>query len=214
MSTVFNIFAIVAMVAVLVLMAFDPETQSQITLGLGSWAALLIVFFLVVRTRKEYQDQEPVVGPDAQAERILVLANADVASAELVEEVDRVQPGPQATFYVAVPANPVEVGTALTSGAVWIDEETRAAAQRRLDRILQVLTERGYTADGEVGPFDVRATLDGAVLTFKPDAIVIATAPDSQTAWLRDDTVAKARERYSVPVYHHKYREGAPAGLG
>ncbi len=209
-----TIFAIVAMVAVLVLMAFDPETQSQITLGLGSWAALLIVFFLVVRTRKEYQDQEPVVGPDAQAERILVLANADVASAELVEEVDRVQPGPQATFYVAVPANPVEVGTALTSGAVWIDEETRAAAQRRLDRILQVLTERGYTADGEVGPFDVRATLDGAVLTFKPDAIVIATAPDSQTAWLRDDTVAKARERYSVPVYHHKYREGAPAGLG
>lgn len=203
-----TIVAIAAMAGVLVMMAFDPEAQSQITLGVLSWALLLVVFFGVVRSRRGYHGGEPVVGPDAKASRVLVLANDDVASAELVQEIDRIHAGPGAEFYVTVPANPVDTGTALTSGAVFIDEATRVAAQRRLDAILHVLAERGYRAQGQVGQFDVQATLDGAVVTFGPDAIVIATPADAQTAWLRDDTVGRARERYDVPVHHLTHRSG------
>lgn len=206
-----TIFAIVAMLGVLVLMAFDPESRSQITLGLLSWALLLLVFFGAVRTRKAYTGAQPVVSPDVQAQRVLVLANSDVASAGLVEEVDRIHAGEHATFYVTVPANPVETGTALTSGAVFIDEATRAAAQRRLDDILEVLSSRGYQASGEVGDFDVDAALDSAVRSFGPDAIVIATHPDSDTAWLPDYTVPRARERYDVPVFRLSHREGEAA---
>lgn len=72
-----------------------------------------------------------------------------------------------------------------------------------------MLTERGYRAQGEVGAFDPLAALDEAVTTFDPDAIVIATAPDSQTAWLRDNTVGRARERYQIPVHHLTHAAGA-----
>lgn len=201
--------AIAAMIAVLVLMAFDPEAQSQITLGLASWALLLVIFFGVVRTRKGYSGGEAV--PAAGAQRVLVLANADVASAELIEEVDRIHAGDDASFYVTVPANPVDTGTALTAGAVFIDEATREAARRRLEDILGALAERGYRAGGVVGGFDVGETLAEAVEGFQPDAIVIVTHPDSQTAWLPDDSVERARARYDVPVYRLTHRPGGQA---
>ena len=206
-----TIFAIVAMLGVLVLMWLDPEARSQIILGIASWALLLVIFFVGVRSRRDYGSEDPVVADDAVAQRVLVLANEDVASRELVEEVDRIHAGDDATFYVTVPANPVETRTAMTSGAVYIDDATREAAQRRLDATLEALRERGYRADGEVGDFDVTAALDSAVTAFGPDASVIATHPDSDTAWLRDDTVHRARQRYDVPVYQLQHREGERA---
>ncbi|NYE00395.1 GABA permease [Kineosphaera limosa] len=196
-------FAIVAMVAVLVMMAFDPEAQSQITLGLASWALLLVVFFVVVRTRHGYDDNAKTGSFDITPTRVLMLANDDVDAERLVREIHRIHAQPDAAFYVSVPANPVDVGTALTSGAVFIYDDTRAAAQRRLDAILADLTAQGYRAEGEVGHFDAFETLESAANVFGPDAIVIATSADADTAWLRDDTVGRARERFSnIPVHH------------
>lgn len=206
---VLTVFAIVAMAGVLVLMWLDEKARSQVYLGLGSWAVLLVIFFVGVRARKEYQGTEPV--PTASAQRVLVLANDDVASSELLGEVDRIHAGDDAAFYVTVPANPVDMGTALTSGAVYIDGATREAAQRRLDATLEAMRGQGYRAEGEVGDFDAFVALDAAIERFDPDAIVIATHPEADTAWMRDDTVQRARDRYTTPVYHLKHREGEQA---
>ncbi|WP_347353840.1 amino acid permease [Intrasporangium sp.] len=65
-----TIAAIVAMVAILVSMAVKEDTRSQITLGLASWAALLIVFRLIKGHREKVvspEVPEPVDGPAAPA---------------------------------------------------------------------------------------------------------------------------------------------------
>lgn len=194
-----TIASIVAMIAVLVSMVLDPESRPQITLGLLSWAFLLIVFFVVVRTRREYQQQD--VAADGQAHRVLVLVNDDVASTGLIKEVGQVHAAKGAAYYVCVPANPVETGTALTTGAFRIDTETQRAAQARLDATLASLNALGYDASGKVGDFNVMDALDAAVCEFGPDAIVVVTQPGAHEALIRDETVPKAREAYRIPVY-------------
>ena len=53
--------------------------------------------------------------------------------------------------------------------------------------------------------------MDEAAGRFSPDGIVISTHPEGRSAWLRQDLVARAREKYDVPVDHVVAR--APAGV-
>ena len=54
--------------------------------------------------------------------------------------------------------------------------------------------------------------MDEAVEQFRPDGIVISTHPAEKSAWLRQDLVRRAAQKYQVPVEHVVAH--APAGVG
>jgi GABA permease len=54
--------------------------------------------------------------------------------------------------------------------------------------------------------------MDEAVERFSPDGIVISTHPEGRSAWLRQDLVARATEKYDVPVEHIVARTSADVG--
>ena len=91
-------------------------------------------------------------------------------------------------------------------------DATRRAAQERLDATLAILRGDGLRADGAVGDYRPLVAMDEAVAGFRPDGIVISTHPEEQSAWLRQDLVRRAAEKYSVPVEH--VVSHVPAGVG
>jgi GABA permease len=203
-----------AIVAILVSMFADPTTRSQILLSLGSWAVVLVLY-VVTRWRGGSVDAEPPAGDadDAVAAgaavattaptRVLVLANETVGARELLDELRRIDAEGRATYFVCVPANPVDTGQAERKGAVWVWEATVEAARWRLDRTLEILRAQGLDADGDLGDYRPAHALEEAVERFVPDVLVISTHPEGRSAWLaRHDLVSRARARYGLPVRH------------
>jgi GABA permease len=113
-----------------------------------------------------------------------------------------------------VPANPVDTGQAEHHGAVYVWEATQRAAQERLDATLALLRGDGLRADGALGDYRPLVAMDEAVERFSPDGIVISTHPAGRSAWLRQDLVERAREKYDVPVEHVVARTPADVGHG
>ncbi len=102
-----------------------------------------------------------------------------------------------------MPANPIDTGQAMHSGAVYLWEKTAEAAQARLDRTLEVLHAQNLQATGELGDYRPLRALSTAVQQFNPDRLVICTHPEDRSAWLRYDVVDRARETYpNLPVTH------------
>jgi len=200
-----------AIVAILVSMFADPTTRSQILLSLGSWAVVLVLY-LVTRWRGGSVDTAADADAAAAAgsagattapTRVLVLANETVGARELLDELRRIDGEGTATYFVCVPANPVDTGQAERTGAVWVWEATVEAARWRLDRTLEILRAQGLDADGDLGDYRPAHALEEAVERFRPDMLVISTRPEGRSAWLaRHDLVSRARERYGLPVRH------------
>ena len=86
----------------------------------------------------------------------------------------------------------------------WVSDEdqARAAAQERLDASLAKLAEAGVQARGEVGDGDPLQAMEDALRTFGADEIIISTHPEGRSNWLERGVVAKARERFAVPITH------------
>ena len=61
--------------------------------------------------------------------RVLVLANQTANSEELLNELRRIGADSAATYYVVVPASPIETGVAATHGPLDVMEATQQAAQ-------------------------------------------------------------------------------------
>jgi GABA permease len=133
---------------------------------------------------------------------VLVLANETVEGRELLDELRSIDRAGRAEYFVCVPANPIDTGTAMYEGAVYMWDATVQAAQERLDRTLAVLRSENLDAHGELGSFKPLKALEDAVGKFKPDRLVICTLPEERSAWLRFDIVDRARESYRIPVTH------------
>ncbi|MCE1179650.1 MAG: amino acid permease [Micrococcales bacterium] len=206
--------AIAGMVAVLVSMALDPEARSQVVLGLGSWALLLVAFAVMHKVRARNDVPDLAEGAVPGAHRVLVVANEDVAHDELVAEVHRIRADDQAEYYVTVPSNPVATHTAdldYLDSALTMRQATLTAAHQRLDTMLEMLRSDGHTVDGSIGHFDPIDAMADAVDTFRPDAIVVATTPTGDQPWRADDTVRRARRRFDIPVHHLEHVSGVGA---
>jgi GABA permease len=141
-------------------------------------------------------------GPEAPAERVLVLANETVNGDELLDELRAIDRSRNAEYHVCVPANPIDTGQAMHQGAVYVWDATTEAAQARLDRTLGILRSEGLRADGALGSYKPLKALADAVAQFQPDRLVICTHPEDRSAWLRYDVVDRAREAYDIPVTH------------
>lgn len=201
-----SILAALAIVGILVQMFFYPDSRTQITLSLLSWAVVLLLF-VVNRARigragsRAGTGPSDSSGPDQQAARILVVANETVGADELIEELTRLDANFDATYRVVVPASPVDTGAAATHGALNIREATQAAAQERLDRTLAILTDAGLEVAGGLGDYRPLRAIKDAIASFDPDRIVIATLPASASVWQRFEVVDQARA-LGVPLTH------------
>lgn len=101
------------------------------------------------------------------------------------------------TAYVVAPAHD-------TNDAQWyVDEDAaRADATHRLRRCVACLGDDGIRVDGAVGdPDPVRAIAD-ALERFDADEILLVTAPQRPSSWLRPSVVERARRTFATPIHH------------
>ena len=180
----------------------------------GGWVALGV--FLVLAVGLAYyikavpkEAERPVVAHAGGERRcILVVANETVAGRALRGEVVRRAEG-DADVLVVCPALNSLVRH-------WASDEdgARALAHDRLDESLGALSAAGVEARGEVGDADPIQAMDDALRTFGADEIVISTHPPGRSNWLEKKIIARAQERYDVPITHvvvdlEAEREGA-----
>ena len=195
-----SILTAVGIVAILVQMGLQSDVRSQLVLSLLSWAVVIVVYFAnrwFINRRPEVEGVSSTDPPH----RVLVLANQTVQSQELLDELRRIDADKSATYFVVVPASPIEAGTA-ARGPLDLLETTRRVAQQRLDSTLSTLHSEDLEADGEIGDTRPLRALASAVESFRPDQIVIATLPPEDSVWNRFDVVDRARAEHGVPVTH------------
>jgi hypothetical protein len=171
----------------------------------GKWAGLSVFIVLSVavagwwlRARREERPRQTAPRPHAAGERrILVIANETVAGHTLRSMILERSLDVREEVLVVTPA----LNSPLKH---WVSDEdgARAAAQERLDASLAKLAEAGVQARGEVGDGDPLQAMEDALRTFGADEIIISTHPEGRSNWLERGVVAKARERFAVPITH------------
>jgi hypothetical protein len=173
----------------------------------GRWAALGVFIGLAMgvigaiflRSEPKVREQAVWERPRARDEqrRVLVIANETCAGQALLDEIRYRARGSRSQVLVVAPA---------LSGHVrfWVSDIDggRDAAKDRLEESLAVLASFGIDARGEVGDADPVQAIEDALRTFGADEIIISTHPPGRSNWLERDEVAKARERFPVPVTH------------
>jgi GABA permease len=200
---VLSVIVILGIAAILASMLIDPASRTQILLSTLSVAIVLVIYFATKRLRTRPQPDSAVAVPEQDARRVLVLANETVEGDELLSELRRIDEDGKATYFICVPANPIDTGQAMHAGAVYLWDATVQAAQERLDRTLAVMASSDLEVSGELGDYRPLRALAHAVDEFAPDRLVICTHPEDQSAWLRYEIVERARESYpNLPVTH------------
>jgi GABA permease len=199
---VLSIVTVGGILAILVQMGVRADSRSQLMLSLLSWAVVIVLYV----ANKWFLARRPVVEgavPTAAPHRVLVLANETANSLELLDELRRIGADSAASYYVVVPASPIETGVAATHGPLDVMEATQQAAEARLQHTLSALRSDNLDADGALGDLRPLRALAEGVDTFHPDQIVIATLPPEYSVWHRFEVVDRARAVYSdLPVTH------------
>jgi GABA permease len=195
-----SILTAVGILGVLLQMALTDSVRSQLVLSLLSWAVVLVLYAVNKFVLK--RSDEGATVSTGQARRVLVLANETATSGELLDELRRIDSEGAATYFVCVPASPVETGQAAVNGPVNVWDATALAARERLEYTLETLRSENLDASGELGDYRPLRALSHAVETFRPDQIVIATRPLADSVWQRYDVVDRARTTYPIPVTH------------
>jgi hypothetical protein len=158
--------------------------------------AAVLVWWL--RTRRTERPPKTEPRPHAEGERrILVVANETVGGHTLRSLILERSLDVQEQVLVVTPAlnSPLRHWTS-------DEDDARAAAQERLDASLAKLSDAGVEARGEVGDGDPLQAIEDALRTFGADEIIISTHPEGRSNWLERGVVAKARERFTVPIRH------------
>jgi GABA permease len=199
---VLSIFTVLAIMAILAQMGIQKDSRSQLILSLLSWAVVIGFYF----ANKWFIARRPVpqeLAPTVEPRRVLVMANETANSAELFDELRRIGADHAASYFVVVPASPVETGVAATHGPLDVMEATQEAAKARLEHTLSTLRSENLDADGALGDYRPLRALANAVDTFRPDQIVISTLPLEESVWHRFEVVDRARAEHSdIPVSH------------
>jgi hypothetical protein len=172
----------------------------------GGWEAGVPVFVVLsaitvgwwLRARRTERPERTRPLPHAEGERrILVIANETVGGRALRDLIHERSRGVREEVLVVTPAlnSPLRHWTS-------DEDDARAAAQERLEASLERLQSLGVQALGEVGDSDPLQAIEDALRTFGPDEIILSTHPEGRSHWLERGVVAKARERFAVPITH------------
>ncbi len=197
-----SIVTVLAILGVLLQMFLQGgDVRLQLLLSLASWAVVILLYL----ANKLFINRRPAVEgvtPTEKPRRVLVLANETANSEELLDELRRIGADSAATYFVVVPASPIETGVAATHGPLDLWEATQQAARDRLEYTLSTLRSENLDADGALGDQRPLRALAEAVDSFHPDQIVIATLPPEFSVWHRFDIVDRARVQHQLPVTH------------
>ena len=131
------------------------------------------------------------------ATSVLVVANETLVGSELVDTLRR--RAERSPIRVAVVA-PV---TQPRGGYVVYRDSRRAAAGRRLDRVLAELRLAGIAAHGSVFDDEPLPAVKDVLASEEIDEIVVSTHPESTSGWLRKNLVEEVRKAAGDrPVEH------------
>ena len=167
----------------------------------GGWAALgvflVLAIGMAIYIKGEPKTVEPAVWERREGpRRILVVANETVAGRALRGEVvDRAQRGAEVLVVCPALNSPLRHWTS-------DEDQARAQAQARLDESLGALRRAGVEGRGEVGDADPIQAIEDALRTFGADEIVLSTHPPGRSNWLEKEVIARARERFDLPLTH------------
>ena len=124
----------------------------------------------------------------ADATSVLVVANETLVGTELVDAVRRrAERGSIRVTVVAPVTQPRE-------GYVVYRDSRRAAAGRRLERVLEALREAGIPAHGGVFDDDPLPSVRDVLASDEIDEIIVSTHPETKSGWLRKDLVGEIRK--------------------
>jgi hypothetical protein len=122
------------------------------------------------------------------ATSVLVVANETLVGDELVDSLRRrSERGPIRVEVVAPITQPRE-------GYVVYRDSRRAAAGRRLNRVLEMLRGAGIPAHGEVFEDEPLTAVKDVLASEEIDEIVVSTHPESRSGWLRKNLVEEIRK--------------------
>lgn len=138
---------------------------------------------------------------------VLVVANETLAGPELVDAVrQRAERGPVRVVVVAPVTQP-------RHGYVVYRDSRRAAAGRRLERVLEALRATGIPAHGGVFDDEPLAAVKDVLASERIDEIVVSTHPETKSGWLRRNLVDEVRRvAGGRPVEHVVSEAAARAG--
>jgi hypothetical protein len=131
------------------------------------------------------------------AASVLVVANETLVGTELVDTLSRrAEQGPIRVTVVAPVTQP-------RGGYVVYRDSRRAAAGRRLDRVLASLRLAGIPAHGGVYDDEPLSAVKDVLASEDVDEIVVSTHPESTSGWLRRNLVEEIRKAAGDrPVEH------------
>ena len=129
--------------------------------------------------------------------RILVVANETVAGRHLLQEIERRAAEGEHEVLVISPALAPRLRFLVSD----VDGGIRQA-EARMRESVEALTRAGVNARGEVGDSDPLLAIEDALSQFAADEIVISTHPRGRSNWLEKRVVARAEERFDLPLTH------------
>jgi GABA permease len=162
-----------------------------LALALGIWAGMYL------RSEPGVREQAVWARRPTARHRVLVIANETVAGRALREEIRHRTAGRDSEVLVVCPA----LNSPLRH---WVsdEDEARAKAQERLEESLAALAEDGLEAAGRVGDADPLQAIEDALRAFGADEVIVSTHPPGRSNWLERDVIARARERFDLPITH------------
>jgi hypothetical protein len=187
---------VVALLAPVVIVAIAFSTG--VALGVAGGLALGLVVGLFVLKRDEPRSKADLRPRRADGtHRILVVANETLSGQALRSEISGRSHGERTALRVVCPALNSKVKH-------WTNEEdqARADARQRLERLLADLRREGFDADGDIGDDDPVQAMEDGLRRFPADEVIISTHPAGRSNWLEHGVVNRAQDRFDLPVTH------------
>lgn len=129
--------------------------------------------------------------------RVLVVVDDACTAPEVCASVRTHAGGRPIEALVLAPAH----GTAATKW--YVDEDAaRADATRRLRTCVACLTHDGIRVTGDLGDPDPIQAIADALYEFPADEILLVTAPQRPSRWLRPNVIDRARQAFRQPITH------------
>ena len=105
--------------------------------------------------------------------------------------------GPDASFFVAVPATP-----APTKEWTWSEEESYQIAKQRLDKTLREMQDAGLQAKGQVLNYSVQEAIEEALKNHPFDELIVSTLPSTEAHTEFQDYERRVRRFSQIPMRH------------
>lgn len=139
---------------------------------------------------------------------LIVVANRTCPCPGLADEIHDRLDGRPGRVHVVAPALNRRLRHYLSDS----DEAFRQASER-LAVAVELLRHAGIAGSGEVGDADPLLAVEDALVSFPAHGILISTWPEGRSNWLEKDLLARARERFQLPVDHVVSRYDLPLSV-